>query len=1317
MSEPHPLRTAIVRRLGLGLALAIGPIGAVSVIGGAVANAAPAGTVATGPDPTLIVTTLPSTSAPSTTGNVVQEFDTASRNQIGAPARVGTAPWASAITPDGTTAFVANQASGTVTPVTTSSVSTGTNLCLPVGDCAAPDTSTEPEGVAVTPDGRAVYVTNSGENSVSEIILGSGAPKVVNTAIGTTGGQSPFDVPDAIAITPDGTTAWVANYSAGTVSPIRLSDGTVGTPVSVGTGPTGLAVTPDGAHLIVADSGSGQVSDVTLADGSVHTLALEPTRTGAVPWAVAISPDGSAAWVTDEGNGLLVPVRLAGDVPGQAVSVGSFPVSVAITPDGRTAYVADEVADQVAVVDLSATTPAVVATISTDGAPSSVAVTPDQAPVASFSDTAGAAGRPSTFDATSSHTVPAGGSLSYSWDFGDGSSTVTTSQPTTSHTYATPGSYRVTLTVSDALGASTSFVYTGQTASLAGGPSATITGTVTVEAARGSIAPEAFVTGSGSSTVVPLALSGPPAAAVPGSATAVGSAPVAVALSPDGSTAWVADSGSDQLTPVSVATGTAAIPANWITVGAGPSALALSPNGTTAYVVDGGSPALSTVALTTGAVRNTTIPAASPSALDAIAVTPDGTQALITDALNNTVTPVALASGTVGAPVGASVLVHPDAIAVPPGGHTAYVVDGGTAAEPGGITALDLTGPTPQPQALVPLGGAGDHPDAISISADGSVAYVADAPTNGDPASIWAVPLSGDTVSPRSPITLGDVTAVRGLSVTPDGNSLYAAGSTGTGSVVVPVSVSGATLAAQPEVTLPAGTDPSAIAITPDQAPVAGISVLPAGSAPAGSPIRFDASSSSAASAPIAGYRFAFGDGSAAQTVAAPAATATYSYPVAGRYTASVTVTDRAGTATAVAYTGQQDVLSGSGAAVASVPVEIYPTVASVLDRRSSAASGIAGDSVTVTGTGFSTSPGATSVLFGTQPAGSVSCPSTTSCTAVVPPGKQGPVDVQVTVAGEASPISPPGDRFTYAVATTPVVTSVTPSSGPAAGGTLVTVRGARLTGATAVDFGSVRAGSLRVVSDSELTVTAPPGVAGPVDVTVASPGGTSAAVSGDRFTYTASPNRNGAYLMFASDGGIFSFGGAGFYGSMGEQALGQPVVGAASTPDHRGYWLVASDGGIFAFGDAHFYGSTGGITLNKPIVGIAATPDGHGYWLVASDGGIFAFGDATFYGSTGNITLNKPIVGIAATPDGHGYWLVASDGGIFAFGDAHFYGSTGGIALNKPVVGIAATPDGHGYWLVASDGGIFAFGDATFSGSTGNITLDKPIVGIAAAG
>ena len=148
-------------------------------------------------------------------------------------------------------------------------------------------------------------------------------------------------------------------------------------------------------------------------------------------------------------------------------------------------------------------------------------------------------------------------------------------------------------------------------------------------------------------------------------------------------------------------------------------------------------------------------------------------------------------------------------------------------------------------------------------------------------------------------------------------------------------------------------------------------------------------------------------------------------------------------------------------------------------------------------------------------------------------------------------------------------------------------------------------------------------------------------------------------YWLLGADGGVFSYGDAQFYGSLpqigytpagsgGPHQLKAPLVGITSTVSGKGYWLVASDGGVFSFGDAVFYGSTGAMHLNKPIVAMAVTPDGKGYWLVASDGGVFSFGDASFHGSTGAMHLNKPIVAMAVTPDGKGYWLIASDGGVF---------------------------------------------------------------------
>ena len=220
-----------------------------------------------------------------------------------------------------------------------------------------------------------------------------------------------------------------------------------------------------------------------------------------------------------------------------------------------------------------------------------------------------------------------------------------------------------------------------------------------------------------------------------------------------------------------------------------------------------------------------------------------------------------------------------------------------------------------------------------------------------------------------------------------------------------------------------------------------------------------------------------------------------------------------------------------------------------------------------------------------------------------------------------------------------------------------------------------------------------------------------------------------GGYWMAASDGGVFSFGAATYHGSLGGTHLNAPIVGIAATPYEaappggqsnpagKGYWLVGADGGVFAFGDAHYYGSMGGKHLNAPIVGMAPTSDGHGYWLVAKDGGVFTFGDATFHGSTGALRLNAPVVGMAPAPNNGGYWLVAADGGVFAFGSATFHGSMGGKHLNAPVTAIDATPSGMGYRLVARDGGVFDFGDATFYGSSGGAALTAPVVSASGVG
>ena len=87
------------------------------------------------------------------------------------------------------------------------------------------------------------------------------------------------------------------------------------------------------------------------------------------------------------------------------------------------------------------------------------------------------------------------------------------------------------------------------------------------------------------------------------------------------------------------------------------------------------------------------------------------------------------------------------------------------------------------------------------------------------------------------------------------------------------------------------------------------------------------------------------------------------------------------------------------------------------------------------------------------------------------------------------------------AVVAAPTVTGLSPSSGPPAGATLVTITGTGFTGATSVDFGTKPATGVTVVNSTTITADSPAG-SGAVDVTVVTPGGSSATSPADRFTY-----------------------------------------------------------------------------------------------------------------------------------------------------------------------------------------------------------------------
>ena len=222
------------------------------------------------------------------------------------------------------------------------------------------------------------------------------------------------------------------------------------------------------------------------------------------------------------------------------------------------------------------------------------------------------------------------------------------------------------------------------------------------------------------------------------------------------------------------------------------------------------------------------------------------------------------------------------------------------------------------------------------------------------------------------------------------------------------------------------------------------------------------------------------------------------------------------------------------------------------------------------------------------------------------PPGPYFPAGTGYSMAaGWGSPIASQLLADLQPAGGCPLVTGLSPSTGPAAGGTVVTISGLDLAGVIGVSIGGSEATNITYdQAGGTVQATVPPGSAGSSEaVSVTTLNGTSPTVPAGFFTYEAASS---------------------------QPSPGQPPSSQAPPPP--GYWLVGSDGGVFAFGDAGFYGSMAGKSLAAPVVGMAATPDAKGYWLVGSDGGVFAFGDAGFYGSMAGKSLAAPVVGEAGS-------------------------------------------------------------------------------------
>ena len=179
-----------------------------------------------------------------------------------------------------------------------------------------------------------------------------------------------------------------------------------------------------------------------------------------------------------------------------------------------------------------------------------------------------------------------------------------------------------------------------------------------------------------------------------------------------------------------------------------------------------------------------------------------------------------------------------------------------------------------------------------------------------------------------------------------------------------------------------------------------------------------------------------------------------------------------------------------------------YVTVtAPVLASLSPSVGPLTGGGVTtITGSGLAFTTGVTFATGSTnvRPS-SFAILSDNQLAVIVPPGS-GPT-AQVSVTNAVGP-SATTLTYTYTGIPPPVLTTINPTTGPAAGGNQVVLTGTGFTYTTQVAFGTGNLASFSVTSDTTITATAPPGPGGPANVTVTGPGGTS---SPTVYTYVGS--------------------------------------------------------------------------------------------------------------------------------------------------------------------------------------------------------------------
>ncbi|WP_162605604.1 beta-propeller fold lactonase family protein [Jiangella ureilytica] len=380
--------------------------------------------------------------------------------------------------PDGDVAYVAYRDSGRV-----AAYAVGENGELSLLAPPVPTGGSFTFGIAMTPDGRSLYVSNVGSDTITVFDVAADGTLARRGNPVATG----FANPRGLVVSPDGHSLYVGHgiplteptnvlvrFAIGTDGELR-SRGVV---AETGGAATGMGITPDGRFLYIATISTDEVYGFRIRhDGRLTAVPGSPYAVADHSEGIAISPDGRRLFVAspgqdrpDSGTGGVTAfhVRQNGRLRplGEPVKAGLGPVGITTSPDGRFLFVSNFDSSELSAyrVTSDGLVPTPGSPVRTGGrgpASQSLAIRPNQGPVAALTATAGRAGTVTRFDATGG-ADPDGTVARYDWDFGDGTR-LADGGPTPTHVYRTSGVHHARVTLTDNEGCSTTDVFTGQT--------------------------------------------------------------------------------------------------------------------------------------------------------------------------------------------------------------------------------------------------------------------------------------------------------------------------------------------------------------------------------------------------------------------------------------------------------------------------------------------------------------------------------------------------------------------------------------------------------------------------------------------------------------------------------------------------------------------------------------------------------------------------------------------------------------------------------------------------------------------------------------